>query len=76
MFNEMTGADGAVRAPYADYQRWFDAQDAGAMAVKAKDAETIFRRTGITFAVYGEAEADRAAEAGSIPLADQRPPHW
>lgn len=57
MFNEMFAEDGTARPAYADYQRWFDAQDAGAMAVKAKDAETIFRRTGITFAVYGEAEA-------------------
>lgn len=57
-FDEMTTGDGGVRQPYADYRRWLDAQPSDQLARKAGDAEEVFRRTGITFAVYGEAEAD------------------
>ncbi|PZO67496.1 MAG: hypothetical protein DI498_03030 [Paracoccus denitrificans] len=56
-FDEMTADDG-VRAPYADFKRWLDAQPPERLQTKAADAEEVFRRTGITFAVYGEAEAE------------------
>nr|WP_246188659.1 circularly permuted type 2 ATP-grasp protein [Nitratireductor arenosus] len=46
-----------VRGPYASYNDWLKAQDAARLAEKASDAEQVFRKTGITFAVYGEAEA-------------------
>ncbi|PSM20348.1 hypothetical protein C7T96_02480 [Nitratireductor sp. StC3] len=46
-----------VRGPYANYNDWLKAQDAARLAEKASDAEQVFRKTGITFAVYGEAEA-------------------
>ena len=56
-FDEMTGFDGRVRAPYRDAARWLEGQDEARLAAKARQAEELFRRTGITFAVYGEAEA-------------------
>ncbi|MFO7804055.1 MAG: circularly permuted type 2 ATP-grasp protein [Paracoccaceae bacterium] len=56
MFDEMLGADG-VRHPYSAYHNWFEAQDAGRLAKKHKEAEAFFRRTGITFNVYGQSEA-------------------
>ncbi len=56
-FDEMFGADGAVHPPYRDYSAWFDTQDPSRLERKADEAEAFFRRTGITFNVYGEAEA-------------------
>ena len=57
-FDEMHGFDGEIQAPYADYKAWLSDADGNRLKRKAADAETFFRRTGITFNVYGEAEAD------------------
>ncbi|MBA4779588.1 MAG: hypothetical protein A2792_15365 [Sphingomonadales bacterium RIFCSPHIGHO2_01_FULL_65_20] len=56
-FDEMLLPDGSVRAPYSEFCEWYGAQDASRLRTKARDAENFFRRTGITFAVYGEEEA-------------------
>ncbi|WP_164749820.1 MULTISPECIES: circularly permuted type 2 ATP-grasp protein [Nitratireductor] len=56
-FDEMRPDGTTVRGPYANYNDWLKAQDAARLAEKASDAEQVFRKTGITFAVYGEAEA-------------------
>nr|WP_036484110.1 circularly permuted type 2 ATP-grasp protein [Nitratireductor basaltis] len=45
------------RSPYEAYQQWLNQQDAARLGSKARDAERVFRKTGITFAVYGEEEA-------------------
>ena len=47
-----------MRPAYRDYHAWFAEQDHAILARKHHDAETIFRRTGITFNVYGEDEAE------------------
>lgn len=52
-FNEMF-KDGQVRAPYARLQNWTDAMPAELRSLKQAEAEALFRRIGITFAVYGE----------------------
>jgi uncharacterized circularly permuted ATP-grasp superfamily protein len=57
-FDEMHAPDGTVRAAYRDYQRWLDQQDASLMRRKGMEAESFFRRTGITFNVYGEDDAE------------------
>lgn len=57
-YNEMRGPAGEVRDAYRDYQVWFEEQDAKTLSRKHRDAETIFRRTGITFNVYGADEAE------------------
>ena len=57
-FDEMYGSDGAVRDAYADYCSWFDGQDGELLARKHTEAETNFRKTGITFNVYGAEEAE------------------
>ena len=46
-----------VRAPYSDYFAWYGEQDRARLLMKSRDAEAIFRKTGITFAVYGKEEA-------------------
>ena len=52
-FNEMFHA-GAVRPPYAKLQDWVSAMPADLRNLKQAEAEALFRRIGITFAVYGE----------------------
>lgn len=57
-FDEMLHEDGTPRAAYAAYFKWFADQDSTHLKQKARDAEEFFRRTGITFAVYGDDEAE------------------
>jgi uncharacterized circularly permuted ATP-grasp superfamily protein len=52
-FDEMRDAEG-VRAPYAEIARWLRATPREALDRKRREAELLFRRIGITFAVYGE----------------------
>ncbi len=53
IYDEM-GADDRVRAPYKSVKAWIDAEGAEALERKRSEAETIFRKVGITFCVYGE----------------------
>ncbi len=57
-FDEMYAPDGSVREAYRDYNEWLSAQDAPWLRRKAAEAEGFFRRTGITFNVYGEDDAE------------------
>ena len=57
-FDEMHQGGGDPRAPYAGYDGWFRSEDLRDLRKKSADAERFFRRTGITFNVYGQAEAD------------------
>jgi uncharacterized circularly permuted ATP-grasp superfamily protein len=52
-FNEMFEAD-LVRAPYHRLGPWVEAMPAELRSLKQAEAEALFRRIGITFAVYGE----------------------
>jgi uncharacterized circularly permuted ATP-grasp superfamily protein len=52
-FNEMY-EDGQVRPPYARLGDWTEAMPAELRHLKQAEAEALFRRIGITFAVYGE----------------------
>jgi uncharacterized circularly permuted ATP-grasp superfamily protein len=56
-FSEMLAQDGA-RPPYAVYNNWFSQQDSKRLAKKSLEAEAFFRRTGITFNVYGQTDAE------------------
>lgn len=53
IFNEMINDD-VVRPPYQEYHKWFREADTKRLAKKSKEAEAFFRRTGITFNVYGD----------------------
>jgi uncharacterized circularly permuted ATP-grasp superfamily protein len=60
MFDEMTGsadAGGAVRPPYAELTRWLESIKPDLLNLRRREAEVVFRRIGITFAVYGDPEA-------------------
>ena len=52
-FNEMY-QDGKVRPPYARLEDWTQAMPSELRQMKQEEAENLFRRIGITFAVYGE----------------------
>ena len=53
-FNEMYGDDGAPREHYAVYANWLGSKPAEFMLQKQKEADTLYARQGITFAVYGD----------------------
>jgi uncharacterized circularly permuted ATP-grasp superfamily protein len=57
IFNEMLNPDGSVRAPYAQIHGWVGSLGKDNVERAMKEAEGIFRRLGITFAVYGAEEA-------------------
>jgi SlyX protein len=42
------------------------------VARQAREIDRLSRRVGLLM----EREAEREAEGGTIPLADQKPPHW
>ncbi len=56
-FDEMFGYGADLRTPYVDYNDWFSSEDVANLKSKSKQAETLFRLTGITFNVYGAEEA-------------------
>ena len=55
-FNEMTAADGQLREHYRQIAAWLQTQPPDMLAQKRAEAELIFRRAGITFAVYGDTD--------------------
>ena len=57
-FDEMWGEGSDVRSPYAAFHGWFEGEDAKRLNAKQREAEELFRLTGITFNVYGRAEAE------------------
>ena len=56
-FDEMLPENSGLRQSYTAYDRWLKQQDPARLTEKMRDAELVFRRIGITFAVYGEEEA-------------------
>jgi uncharacterized circularly permuted ATP-grasp superfamily protein len=63
-FDEMNGNGEGVRDPYLSVHRWLQTQQIDDLKRKRGEAEALFRRTGITFAVYG----DDAATERLIPF--------
>lgn len=58
VFDEMWGQDERLRDPYVGFQEWFQGEDVARLRAKQREADTLFRLTGITFNVYGRAEAE------------------
>jgi len=63
-FDEMQGMGDGVRPAYAGLDTWLKKIDAGVLESRRQEAELLFRRIGITFAVYGE----EAAQERLIPF--------
>jgi uncharacterized circularly permuted ATP-grasp superfamily protein len=68
MFDEMNASPDEVRAHYQRYARWLAQQPEAVMASRREEAEVIFRRVGITFAVYGDKDADGSGTERLIPF--------
>ena len=56
-FDEMRGHDGNPRHAYRELSRWLGELPPDVLDYRRREAEVLFRRIGITFAVYGEADA-------------------
>jgi uncharacterized circularly permuted ATP-grasp superfamily protein len=66
-FDEMNGASG-VRPHYREFCRWLGEQPVASMQARRDEAELVFRRVGITFAVYGTKDEDGAGTERLIPF--------
>jgi uncharacterized circularly permuted ATP-grasp superfamily protein len=56
-FDEMNGTEGATRPAYQDVARWLAQIPPDMLQTRRREAELLFRRIGITFAVYGDTDA-------------------
>ena len=57
-FDEMTGhGSGEVRESYRALAAWLEQAPPDLLQARSRQAELFFRRMGVTFAVYGDAES-------------------
>src|SRR3954464_8238160 len=56
-FDEMNLPGGDLRSAYHELSRWLKETPPEALEYRRQEAELLFRRIGITFAVYGDSEA-------------------
>src|SRR5207244_11927244 len=56
-FDEMNGTDGLIRPAYQELAGWLGEVSSDTLQHRRREAELLFRRIGITFAVYGESES-------------------
>lgn len=67
-FDEMHATSATVREHYRPYDHWLSQQPRDAMRARRDEAEMIFRRVGITFAVYGAKDEDGSGTERLIPF--------
>jgi uncharacterized circularly permuted ATP-grasp superfamily protein len=67
-FDEMHVSSAQVRDHYQTYDRWLARQPREQMRSRREEAEMIFRRVGITFAVYGDKDEDGSGTERLIPF--------
>src|SRR6187402_2013327 len=67
-FDEMYGTPDAVRTHYRSYANWLAEQPGDVMHSRREEAEVIFRRVGITFAVYGAKDENGSGTERLIPF--------
>lgn len=68
MFDEIFDSAGGSRSHYAKYIDWLKNCPKGHLQQKMVEADLMFRRIGITFAVYGEDEgAERLIPSDPVP---------
>jgi uncharacterized circularly permuted ATP-grasp superfamily protein len=66
--SQSQGAVQAVRDHYRVYERWLQRQPGDMMQARREEAEVIFRRVGITFAVYGAKDETGSGTERLIPF--------
>ena len=57
-FDEMTLRDGSSRPGYGFLKTWLESTPPDLLSLHRTEAELLFRRIGITFAVYGANEGE------------------
>ncbi len=57
-FDEMTAMGAEIRPGYERIKAWLSETDQEQLRLRQKEAELLFRRIGITFNVYGDADAE------------------
>jgi uncharacterized circularly permuted ATP-grasp superfamily protein len=68
MFDEMLQADGKPRDHYAALEQWLASMPPEELEEKRREADLLFHRVGITFAVYGDDEGtERLIPFDTIP---------
>jgi uncharacterized circularly permuted ATP-grasp superfamily protein len=67
-FDEMHASGTQVRDHYQTYDRWLARQPSEMMKSRRDEAEMIFRRVGITFAVYGDKDETGDGNERLIPF--------
>ena len=63
-YDEMRAPDGVVRSHYRAYADWLDGKTSDFLPQKQREADALYTRLGITFAVYG----DESGTERSIPF--------
>jgi uncharacterized circularly permuted ATP-grasp superfamily protein len=67
-FDEMNADADTIREHYRTYSEWLSRQPPESMLARREEAEMIFRRVGITFAVYGAKDEDGSGNERLIPF--------
>jgi uncharacterized circularly permuted ATP-grasp superfamily protein len=57
-YDEMLDAGDSVRSAYTGFRGWYDEQDRDWLRRQDGEAERFFRRSGITFNVYGDGDGE------------------
>ena len=68
MYEQLPYNGAAVRSHYKRYDQWLAKQPGEVMRSRREEAEMIFRRVGITFAVYGAKDEDGSGTERLIPF--------
>ena len=61
-FDEMNLPGGDLRSAYHELSRWLKETPPDALEYRRQEAELLFRRIGITFAVYGDKDSGEGTE--------------
>ena len=68
MYDEMYGTEGEARSHYAALAQWLRSMPPALAEEKRREADLLFHRVGITFAVYGDDQgAERLIPFDTIP---------
>src|SRR3954470_12857965 len=68
MYEQLPYSGAAIRGHYKRYAQWLSKQPGELMRSRREEAEMIFRRVGITFAVYGAKDEDGSGTERLIPF--------
>ena len=67
-YNEMQDGSGGVREHYAQLEQWLESMPLEQINEKRQEADLLFHRVGITFAVYGDEQgAERLIPFDTVP---------